>query len=62
MTTSLQERFEALLERYNDGIEPLESWTTEDLSELEFIVNTELQERYYQEHGIDYEIDPYPPR
>lgn len=37
---------EALLERYvYSGIDPLADWTTEDLAELETLVNAELQER-----------------
>lgn len=37
---------EALLERYAySGIDPLQDWETSDLSELETLINAELQER-----------------
>jgi hypothetical protein len=48
LALNLQDRFYALLERYNSGFEPLESWETKDLSELEQIVNAELQDRHYR--------------
>jgi hypothetical protein len=37
------------MDRYNDGIEPLQNWATEDLVELETLVNAELQDRYRRE-------------
>lgn len=40
-----QDKFYALLDKYSGGIEPLESWESLDLAELETLVNTELQER-----------------
>lgn len=37
---------ETLLERYvYSGIDPLEDWSTEDLAELETLVNAQLQDR-----------------
>lgn len=37
---------ETLLERYAySGIEPLEDWSSEDLAELETLVNAQLQDR-----------------
>lgn len=45
MTTNPQERFYELAQKYNNFIEPLESWETIDLADLETLVNTELQER-----------------
>lgn len=36
----------ALFDRYGrSGVEPFENWLTEDLAELETIVNAELQDR-----------------
>lgn len=46
LVSSLQDRFYVLLDKYNMGDEPLENWDTRDLSELESIVNAELQDRY----------------
>jgi hypothetical protein len=37
---------ETILERYAySGIDPLEDWASEDLAELETLINAELQER-----------------
>lgn len=44
--SSLQDRFYVLLDKYTLGDEPLENWDTRDLSELESIVNAEIQDRY----------------
>lgn len=44
--SSLQDRFYVLLDKYVSGDEPLENWDTRDLSELESIVNAEIQDRY----------------
>lgn len=52
---SLQDKFYLLLESYSSGFEPLENWDTQDLSELQDIVNAELQDRHYrdlEERGI----------
>ncbi len=40
-----QDTFDALLERYNSGIEPLENWTTADLVKLIDAADSELQNR-----------------
>lgn len=54
------EKFFELLDRYNTGVEPLDSWDTDDLIELQMAIGAELQERdriaqneYFdaQEHG-----------
>lgn len=43
---------ETLLERYAySGIDPLEDWSTEDLAELETMVNAELQDRSLRDSG-----------
>lgn len=34
------------MDKYVSGDEPLENWDTRDLSELESIVNAEIQDRY----------------
>lgn len=62
---SLQDRFYRLLDSYSQGDEPLENWDTRDLSELESIVNAEIQDRYrksqddlgYTDAFDDYEQD-----
>lgn len=46
---NLQDRFYALLDAYQNGVEPLENWDTQDLSELQDIVNAELQDRHYRD-------------
>jgi hypothetical protein len=46
---NLQDRFYALLDAYSDGTEPLENWDTQDLSDLQDIVNAELQDRHYRD-------------
>ena len=44
--------FDVLLERYAyTGIDPLEDWSTEDLAELETLVNAELQDRALRDSG-----------
>lgn len=48
LVSSLQDRFYVLLDKYTLGDEPLENWDTRDLSELESIVNAEIQDRYRQ--------------
>ena len=46
--------FEELLERYAyTGINPLEDWDTEDLVELEGLVNAELQDRAYRTQRVE---------
>lgn len=42
---SLQDRFYDLMDKYNSGIEPLESWETRDLVRLIEIADAELQGR-----------------
>ncbi len=42
-----QMEFYALLDSYNQGIEPLENWTTEDLVKLAVLIDTEIQNREY---------------
>lgn len=37
--------FDELLDKYNDGMEPLENWTTHDLVRLSSVVDAELQVR-----------------
>lgn len=47
--------FELLMERYMySGVDPLEDWSTEDLAELEILINSELQERAREgrNHGV----------
>jgi hypothetical protein len=38
-------RFDAILERYNDGIEPISSWRTEDVAYALQCMHRELVER-----------------
>jgi hypothetical protein len=45
MTEAYQEEFYSLLNKYNDGTEPLESWETSDLVALERILDAELVRR-----------------
>lgn len=40
-----QEQFDALMARYNSGIEPLENWETADLVRLVNAADAELQNR-----------------
>lgn len=40
-----QDEFYALLDKYNNAIEPLENWTTVDLVRLIDAVDAELQNR-----------------
>ena len=44
-----QVSFYNLLERYNEGIEPLSSWTTEDLLELVALADAELEQRGWEQ-------------
>jgi hypothetical protein len=41
-----QDLFDEILGHYSSGIEPLESWTTEDLVRLSRALDAELQIRY----------------
>jgi len=43
--TNRQEEFYALLDKYNQGTEPLSSWESFDLARLEQIIDAELAER-----------------
>jgi hypothetical protein len=45
MTNKHVEDFYSLLDKYNNGIEPLSNWTTADLVALIDAADTELQNR-----------------
>lgn len=40
-----QATFDALIADYNQGVEPLESWTTIDLATLSELIDQEIQAR-----------------
>lgn len=46
MTTDDQDELYQLLDKYNQMIEPLESWQTADISKLIGLLDAELQRRY----------------
>ena len=48
-----QMEFYALLDSYNQGIEPLENWTTEDLVKLATLIDTEIQNREFNARAYD---------
>ncbi len=68
MQTDLQEQFYALMDRYNSGVEPLESWETADIVALIRILDAVLQQRHDEAAGFltalqgveetDYDFDP----
>ena len=40
-------KFAEIMDKYEyRGVEPLENWDSQDLSELETLINAELQERH----------------
>lgn len=62
---SLQQiTFDELLEKYSEGTEPLENWTSSDLVKLSMVVDAELQSRqpyedpvFFDEHELNYDTD-----
>ena len=55
-----QDKFYALLDLYNEGTEPLESWTTEDIELLIAICEVELYGRRETDSAYDPVDDPEP--
>lgn len=61
---SAQAAFDALMDKYNSGIEPLENWTTADIVALIDAADTELQNRAppdstYTEYNVPLSDDDY---
>lgn len=52
-----QEVFDEVMGHYNDGIEPLENWTSEDLLRLRRALDAELQTRYDNSPNGDAQIE-----
>lgn len=54
---TLSDRFADLIEAYE--VEPLESWATEDLQELEDIIGLELWHRHEPDDEADSDADEF---
>lgn len=54
MTRHEQEALYDLFEKYNGGIEPIESWTSKDLVKVVDLIDAELQRREFEK-----QFDPF---
>lgn len=52
----MQNEFDALLDKYNNGVEPLSNWTTPDLVRLIDAVDAELQDRAPPDAETNYSL------
>ena len=48
MTEQDQSSFYDLLDKYNEGVEPIENWLTEDLVRVVELIDAELQRRDFE--------------
>lgn len=46
-----QEAFDAVIDKYASGLEPLENWAEEDLERLQAAIEAELRERHPTEEA-----------
>ncbi len=51
---SANTQFADIMDKYRNGVEPLENWESQDLSQLETLINAELQERHQTEQRYAY--------